>query len=161
MTLDEPTNWRHAELLERGESPLSPVDPDQRRAAAASLATLLLRDGGHRWLSEHHAEHLAGRLVAHAMLVRGYLAPCEEGGRVVLRRQQRNSYSDEDSILERLHELKAEEDLLNGYLRSMRSVYAPQLVDRDEAGAQEDADRISTERRDEDAAAGMPKGIAS
>lgn len=137
------------------------ADLEARRDATASLSTLLLRDGLDRYLTEHIAAQVAGRLVGHALLVRGYLAPCEEGASVTLRQQPRNSYSDEDSILERLHELKAEQSLLNGYLRSMRSPYAPALVDRDDVNAAADDARISRERADEKAAAGMPKGLAS
>lgn len=152
---DELIPWRAHEALERGENPSGPLDLDARRAATASLTTLLLRDGGDRWLSEHHAEHLAKRLVAHALLVRGYLAPMEEGDRTVLRQQPANSYDDQDSILERLHELKAEEDLLNGYLRSMRSPYAPPEYEPDDRGEREDIDRARVERQDE--AAEMPR----
>lgn len=68
----------------------------------------------------------------------------------------------QDSILERLTELddiiataQAEKARLNGYLRGFGSPYAPKLLDRDEVGADEDNDRISRERADEKAAAGM------
>lgn len=131
---------------------------EARREATSSLTTLLLRDGLDRYLTEHMAAQVAGRLVGRALLVRGYLAEVEEGGRLVLQQQRANSYSDEDSILERLHELKAEQDLLNGYLRQMRSAYAVAEFDPDAREIDRESDRLREVAQDE--AAEFP-GIAS
>lgn len=159
MTIDPPANWSHADALDRGELTQSPpkIDMDAHRNACRSLSTLLGKgDTAH---SPQFYDGLAKRLVANALLVRGYLKPCVADERVVLRQQQPARYTDEDDILERLAYLKTETDLLYGYLHSMGSVYARDY-NPDERGADEDSARISQERRDEQAAADAP-GLAS
>lgn len=73
-----------------------------------------------------------------------------------LRQQQVSHYSDEDSILERLHLIEAERDLLNGYLHAMGSAYAAEY-DPDEVAADRENDRLREERQDETAADRAPK----
>lgn len=127
-----------------------------------------------RWLSESDAgsmlsEKALRKLAGWMVTRRGVLGvwfdeitPAETRDMEQLRQQQVSHYSDEDSILERLHEIArnreladAEEHLLQGYLHGMGSAYA--LPDRDERGADEDDRRLSREAADEKAAAGMPK----
>ena len=156
MTIDPPSNWSHADALDRGELPQSPpkIDMDAHQNACRSLRTLLQKgDSAH---SEQFYDGLAKRLVANALLVRGYLKPCVADERVVLRQQQPARYTDEDDILERLAYLKTETDLLYGYLHAMGSVYARDF-DPDSRGERDDDRRISQERADEQAAAGMPR----
>lgn len=136
--------------------------------AASRIASIIGTYLSPQWFTPAALEAIAAKVVANRAAVRSIFDeldadPNRLGVRdKTLRQQQVSHYSDEDQILERLHEIKrdremwdAEEHLLYGYLHGMGSTYA--LPDRDERGADEDDARLSRERADEAAAAGMPK----
>lgn len=152
MTLDEPTNWRHAAALERGEDPSKP-------SAQFRLATLLAEHDDLHTI--HHHMLVAGRVLAFLPRIQAWADSEKPKVSAQLRQQQTASLSDEDEALERAgYHKRGYEDAVAS-LAALGSVYAPSPVDLDEVGADEDSARISRERADDEAAAGMPKGLAS
>ena len=128
---------------------------DAHRDATASLLTLLAKgDTAH---SEQFYGGLARRLVANAMLVRGYLAPVVEEDRVVLQQQRSQQLEDVDWWAEHVSHLKREYEDAAAIYERVKAAHVTQLVDRDERAADEDDRRLSREAADEKAAAGMPK----
>jgi hypothetical protein len=157
VTLDESTNHAHAAALERGEDP-SAKERREHEHRIEALAQLL---GQHeRDLNHHFFRKMAGRLVAYAPRVTELLAVAPPKIHRDLRASQPARYSDEDSILERLHELRAEEGRLYGYLRAMGSAYADPY-NPDDRGEREDVRRETEQRHDEAAADAAPKVRAS
>lgn len=156
MSLDDVRNPHHAAALERGEDPRTKFFATEQDIRER-IARWLDHDGT---LSERYRLRQAGRILAERgwfVTVFGEIAP--EGSRVLLQQQQVSHYSDEDAVLERLHELRAEEALLYGYLRDMKSVYADGY-DPDRLGEREDDRRLSQEARDEKAANDAPRSVA-
>lgn len=121
---------------------------EARREAIESLSTLVRRDD--LWMSEHHAVKIAERLVAHALVVRGYLASVEEGERTVLKQQRTAQLEDVEWWAEHLHHLQRE---LADATAIYERVKARHLAEYDPDAVAQDRedDRLREQRHDEHA----------
>lgn len=134
--------------------------------AAEKIADLLDKHQDPRWFTPAALQYLGRKVVGYRNAIRPILDELDADPKrlpdrgFVLRQQSSQSYDGQDAILERLYEIERERLDLYGQLAAMGSPYARDL-DVDERGEREDDARISRDRQDEDAAAGMPKGIAS
>lgn len=121
---------------------------EAHRAATSSLLTLLKKgDTAH---TDQFYGLLARRLVANALLVRGYLAPVVEEDRVVLQQQRMAKLDDVDWWAGHVHHLKREyEDAAAIYER----VKAAHVADYDpDAKAQDREDDRAREAAQDEAA---------
>lgn len=128
---------------------------DAHNEATHSLATLLAR--GDEMHAPRFYELLARRLVANALLVRGYLEPVvEKSDRTVLKQQREAGLSEREKVEEDLYYARRDVDELEGVLARMGG-HAPLLVDRDLREQDREDDRAREALQDERASQNAPR----
>lgn len=163
MTLDEPRNWKHAEMLERGEDPSPPAIPEV--AAAERIASVVSTHLQPAWLTDRALRDIGMKVVAHRQFVRGVFDELDQDPkrlreRESVRKQQRDATNADasDWFLEQLaYHLHAAEEC-RVVLRSMpvhRDLYERDEVDADREDARE------RERRQDEAARDAAPKVAS
>lgn len=134
--------------------------------AAARLASMVATHLDPAWLTDAALCAVMSKLVAAPSFVRQVLDDLEQDPKAigqrgeVLKQARTASFSDEDVLLEELHQAEQDVARLRGLLAAKGSVYVDRF-DPDERGADEDSDRIGSERAADKAAANAPRVRAS
>lgn len=129
---------------------------EARSSAIRSLSSLLAK--GDNLHTDAFYDGLGNRLVANALLVRGYLAPVVESEKAQLKQQRTANYDDVDALEEDLHLLEQEIRAKAAMLVDARARRAREY-DPDEVAQDREDRRDAEARHDERAAADAPRMV--